>query len=179
VKRAGRRIFGIVAYGAIALSLAVWPLTLVLWLYRPNHVLTVSADGLSDVQSFRGAIHVTRRSRPGPDAVDPLSPTWRAWRFMGFGGESFVRPDGANVTVRTFHVWPITALNLVVIGMWVGRYRRARRSADRVARRMCPGCGYDCRATPERCPECGRLVGRAVEVSSDCRRVRASEDSVR
>jgi hypothetical protein len=142
----------------MALSLAVWPLTLVLWVYRPPHLLRASADGLSDAYSFRGIIHVTHRSRPGPDEMNPLSSTWRAWRFMGFGVESYTRPDGASVTVRTFHVWPVTALNLLVIGMWVGRYRRARRSADRVADRLCPACGYDCRATPERCPECGRVL---------------------
>jgi hypothetical protein len=37
---------------------------------------------------------------------------------------------------------------------------RARRALRRRARSpgLCPACGYDCRATPERCPECGRVL---------------------
>ncbi|HEY7115074.1 MAG TPA: hypothetical protein VH475_00725 [Tepidisphaeraceae bacterium] len=47
--------------------------------------------------------------------------------------------------------WPAASLVL-----FARRRLRARRMS--MAGR-CPSCGYDLRATPERCPECGRVAG--------------------
>lgn len=49
--------------------------------------------------------------------------------------------------------WMLALLLLVPPGLWVRRFRRQRRAA-RVGK--CPKCGYDLRASPERCPECGQ-----------------------
>jgi hypothetical protein len=51
--------------------------------------------------------------------------------------------------------WALAGLALVLpVGRAIFWHRRRRRYAFG----LCPACGYDCRATPDRCPECGRLM---------------------
>jgi hypothetical protein len=63
-------------------------------------------------------------------------------------------PDGRSLIV-VFPAWLLTLVALALPAVWFPRWRR-RRDEGR-----CVSCGYDLRATPNRCPECG--LGRDEE----------------
>jgi hypothetical protein len=54
----------------------------------------------------------------------------------------------------TMPTWFVAGLFAVLPALWV-RGRLVRRQNRR--RGHCPACGYDLRATPSRCPECGQV----------------------
>ena len=65
-----------------------------------------------------------------------------------------------------FPYWFILLLTAILPAVRLTGWRRRRARRLRMCAGLCQHCGYDCRATPDRCPECGRVGPRvAAEVA--------------
>jgi hypothetical protein len=64
-----------------------------------------------------------------------------------------------------FYALPYPLAVLALCAPLTVHFVRNRRSYVRMRNRLCARCGYDLRASPERCPECGAIVS-VTDVSS-------------
>jgi len=56
----------------------------------------------------------------------------------------------------------VGAFSVVAVLLALSRYAIARRRwKRRTCAGLCPGCGYDLRASKDRCPDCGRVIESA------------------
>jgi hypothetical protein len=86
---------------------------------------------------------------PQADAADSF------WRRLGFGYWVSELSWSSSASRRFWApAWFVTGLLAIWPGVVAGRALRRRRRAKSG---MCATCGYDLRATPERCPECGTV----------------------
>jgi hypothetical protein len=74
---------------------------------------------------------------------------------MQWGKLTFLSMRGVRVVVAP--AWMIALGAAMPLAVALGRWSLARR---RVITGHCQQCGYDLRATPDRCPECGTIPSR-------------------
>ena len=92
--------------------------------------------------------------RMQPQALQITAPmTGGEWAGFEYSVFRDMRGGVPQVAVAA-PLWAILVVAAVLPAMWVWGRRRRRYAAG-----MCQGCGYDLRASPVRCPECGRAVG--------------------
>jgi hypothetical protein len=69
--------------------------------------------------------------------------------------------SGAGYTLLRVSLW-LPAILLV--GLWFLTAAASRRLRTRTREGLCARCGYDLRATPGQCPECGMATASAPSV---------------
>jgi hypothetical protein len=100
----------------------------------------------------RSVYHQTFPEVP-PMYARSLPPT--AWNALGF--KQFSGPTHSSMAVPYWSLVLLTAPAPLARALTIARRRR------RIKAGLCAECGYDLRATPDRCPECGQgqEIGRS------------------
>jgi hypothetical protein len=91
---------------------------------------------------------------------------WVTKSYLDFAGFTFASGiygfDSLQPVVPPFWFvripeWFIALLMAILPAQWCGSWWISiRRARERLKRGLCRACGYDMRATPQKCPECGR-----------------------
>jgi hypothetical protein len=108
-----------------------------------------------------------RASEPNPHYPVPRSPPpGRGWQF-GASGFAVIRhnqsgdlPGGMVEIVLPMPL--VIVLISVLPTCWFFWDRKRRRRESRRAKSQCLACGYDLRASKDRCPECGEPISSAA-----------------
>jgi hypothetical protein len=170
-----RRLFASVAL----LSLLLCVLLLVLWpvTYSHNTVSGLSLRISNDVRvaTFEGQLSVFNAGRPYTGGIisvaaggaPPSRPAWpqmsiwpqvSSFDCLGLYFWHLRWPGKSYWTFRLTIIYPIL-LTALIPTLWLFMRRRG------ATRGFCGHCGYDLRATPDRCPECGTVPEKVAGAS--------------
>jgi hypothetical protein len=146
-----RRLFNL----ATAVSLVLCVATVVLWarchIGVHGDVINVDRDGDGSYDTYfasqAGVLVWAWHPQPGPSQPNY---SWRIGGFIFYAGPNLW--GGGYFREWAVPHWFLIALTGITPAFWlVARTRRPPKG-------ICSTCGYDLRATPERCPECGTVA---------------------
>jgi len=109
---------------------------------------------------------------PTPDNVRDwgYGPRYLPFHFdhfgLGWGSGPYATRPSRTAAVLIVPCWLAFVLTLLLPPIWLYSWRSQRMRHSRSTAGLCPICGYDLRATPDRCPECG-AISKAAKPSSE------------
>lgn len=122
--------------------------------------ITVTGDLYERVPGFDGGVYWLDWSTYGDSMMDEMRPAVAHFAFYSYEGTSTRGPASAKC-----HSWELVIAHWVIatflsmpLLLWTLRVRRRRRQSRRMMLALCIGCGYDLRASTDRCPECGLVI---------------------
>jgi hypothetical protein len=116
-----------------------------------TQVVVMSSDGVISVGLFQGFNRMVGWCWVTESAAPYDAYPWTVWGRLGFGSRWDAGPDqyGCRSRVIEFPTWLVAvSLSMLPLRFALGRPGRPKCG-------LCARCGYDLRATPGRCPECG------------------------
>ena len=172
-----RRLFTL----ASALSLVLFIATAALWVRSyivSEHLTWGGSSKGGSLATGRGEL-LLRRTRVHPSVQERLAPGYGAKRpatdLLGpapvgtrkdvgrFGFRLIMGADrGVRFDQLLVPIWTTTAAAMVLCVWATIAMRRRRRIEFRRRAIRCVRCGYDLRAGPDRCPECGQVQADAI-----------------
>jgi hypothetical protein len=178
MKQPARVVLNVVA----VLSLALFLLCLYAWprSYFPRRCRVESGDGRLLVVFWEGMY--PPRGMVGGEETDPADARWiggsHMWKRLAAGGNpssdelwclGFGTLRGSGFGTLRYHLIAIPFWFLLLAAgsfpaYWIFWSRRQRLRAKEG---RCQKCGYDLRATPERCPECGLTPAEKLNTTSN------------
>ena len=163
-----RRLFNILAAASLLLFVAVC----VVWVrsHWVSDVVRIEPPrpvwGVQYCYVVTGKGGIGVGADPG-GAISSIEPGWASHRASRYGNggwpnDTLLNRAGFAADAQRFSsgilygaiapCWFLALLTAAPPGMWLLRRRKARRRAPEG---HCRSCGYDLRATPDQCPECG------------------------